>query len=337
MNTISRVQNSAGSAIDLIGKRPMNRRLVKDRLFKHLMSLGGISVIIAVSAIFFYLASVVVPLFTPPAIESQTQFAAPGEKSQRTALLSGEEQREIGIRVGDAGGVAFFHFGSGDVIANAAVSVPAGAQITSFALGEPRTYSLGFGLSDGRVVVAKQKYEVTYPDNKRLITPSIEYPLGDAPLVIDPLGKPIVRLSIQQSGDGSTIVALTEDGRLFVSAINVTTNMMTGESRSEEAQVQDRPIAFPAVDDPRHGVGHALVRYAPEVLEALLEAVEGDAGRVEAARTIRAAWRQCAGPLRHQQQDQTGADRNRTAGLPRRKSIGHGHAQRRLFDHRRHR
>ena len=40
----------------------MGRRLLTDRLFKHTMTVGGVSVIVAVSAIFFYLASVVVPL-----------------------------------------------------------------------------------------------------------------------------------------------------------------------------------------------------------------------------------------------------------------------------------
>ncbi len=235
MNTTSRSQ----PAISV--NRSMGRRLLSDRLFKHLMSGGGIGVIVAISAIFFYLASVVVPLFMPPAIEAEAQFAVPGDASQATAMLSGEEQREIGARVGAKGGITFFRFDSGKVIADASIAVPVGARITSFAIGERRTFTLGFGLSDGRVILAKQGYRVTYPENKRLITPSIDYPLGKAPLVIDPRGAAIVQLSVQQSDDGSTIVALTDDGRLLVSAVNLTTNMMTGASRSEIQQSEISP------------------------------------------------------------------------------------------------
>ncbi|QAU36133.1 ABC transporter permease subunit [Janthinobacterium sp. 17J80-10] len=223
----------------------MSHRMLIDRLFKHLMSIGGISVIVAISAIFFYLASVVVPLFTPPAIEQESQFAAPGAAGQDTAALSSEEQREIGIRVGAAGAISFFSFGTGKVLATHAIKLPEGARVTSYANGERRTYALGFGLSDGRVVLAKQGYQVTYPDNKRLITPSIEYPLGEEPLVIDPQGKAISQLAIQQSEDGSTIVALTDDGRLLVSAVSITNNLMTGEAKS---QVEQSEIIMPPAD-----------------------------------------------------------------------------------------
>ncbi len=245
MNTTSQPQRLAGRATLAAGKRPMSRRMLIDRLFKHLMSVGGISVIVAISAIFFYLASVVVPLFTPPEIGQESQFAAPGAASQQTASLSGEEQREIGIRVGSQGDITFFNFGTGQEMSRHAIRLPEGARVTSHANGERRTYALGFGLSDGRVVLAKQGYKVTYPDDKRLITPSIEYPLGDEPLVIDPQGKAIVQLAIQQSEDGSTVTALTEDGRLLVSAVSITNNLMTGESTS---QVEQGEITLPPSD-----------------------------------------------------------------------------------------
>jgi len=49
----------------------MGRRMLIDSLFKYLMTIGGLSVIISVSAIFFYLASVVVPLFTSPSVDNR--------------------------------------------------------------------------------------------------------------------------------------------------------------------------------------------------------------------------------------------------------------------------
>jgi phosphate transport system permease protein len=220
----------------------MSRRMLNDSLFKNLMTVGGISVIAAVSAIFFYLASVVVPLFTAPTVDKRQQYAVPGPSTQPTLAYSGEEQREIGSRIGAQGTITFFRFDTGEVLAEAAVPLPAGVQVTSASMGELRSFTQGFGLSDGSVILAKQGFTVTFPDNKRLITPSLDFPLGDKPLQVDPQGQAIRLLGVQQSDDGSTIAALTDDKRLLVSAVNVTTNPMTGETKSEVQQSEISPV-----------------------------------------------------------------------------------------------
>ena len=223
-------------------RRTMSRRLLKDRLFKWFMSSGGIGVIVAISAIFFYLASVVVPLFVAPTIESQASFAVPGSAQQRTVALSGEEQREIVARIGDRGGVTFFQFANGRVLSEPVVPVPLGIEVTSYDIGERSTYAIGYGLSNGQVLIAKTEYKVTFPDGKRRISPVLEFPLGEQPLEIDPEGAPIKQLSIQHSKDGSTVAVLTEDGRLLVSAVNVTTNLITGETTSEVQRSEISPV-----------------------------------------------------------------------------------------------
>jgi phosphate transport system permease protein len=280
------IQTSTATSVDA----GMRRRMLTDTLFKNLMTVGGISVILAVSAIFFYLASVVVPLFTPPSVDNRQQYATPGPADQATLAYSGEEQREIGSRVGARGAITFFRFDTGAVLAEASVPVPDGVQITSADLGERRSYSQGFGLSNGGVILVKQGFTVTFPDNRRLITPALAYPLGEAPLVIDPQGKPISRLGVQLSDDGSTIVALTEDKRLLVSAVNVTTNPMTGQTKSEVQQSEISPapadIRQLAIESKQrelyvlHGE-RSLARYdisdkgAPKLLETVALAPEG--------------------------------------------------------------
>jgi phosphate transport system permease protein len=220
----------------------MSRRLVTDAIFKHLMTVGGVSVIVAVSAIFFYLASVVVPLFTPPAVDLRNQYATPTKSGQPTLAYTGEEQREIGSRIGAQGSITFFRFDSGEVLSETQVPLPEGAQVTAADVGERRTFSQAFGLSNGQVILVKQGFTVTFPDNKRLITPELSYPLGDKPIPVDADGKPIRLLGMQQSEDGSTIVALTEDNRLLVSAIKVTTNPITGAATSEVQSSSISPV-----------------------------------------------------------------------------------------------
>jgi len=240
MNTASPTQTSI--SVD----RAMSRRLLTDKLFEKLMTFGGLSVIVAVSAIFVYLVSVVVPLFMPPGVDHRQQFATPGGDTQATLALTGEEQREIGSRVGAGGAITFFKFASGEQIAQTQVPVPAGATITSADIGERRSFAQGFGLSDGRVILVKQSFAVTFPNNKRMITPALEYPVGEAPVTVDPQGKAIKLLGIQQSEDGSTIAAATEDGRLLLSAVNVSTNAMTGETKSEiqQSEIPSAPVGI---------------------------------------------------------------------------------------------
>ncbi|WP_119288916.1 ABC transporter permease subunit [Azohydromonas sediminis] len=238
MSTSAPVTGTVRESVD----RAMGRRLLLDRLFKSTMSAGGIGVIVAITAIFFYLASVVVPIFVPPDIEARATYALPGAADTTTGLLVSEEQREIGVRFDSAGEAVFFRFGDGGEIARKRLAVGDGVQITSMAAGERRGYTFAYGLSNGRVVLAKHVYNVTFPGGKRLITPDIEYPLGDQPLVVDERGAAIDRLAFEHNEDGTTIVARTVDGRLLVSSVSVTTNLMTGETKSEVQNAEISPV-----------------------------------------------------------------------------------------------
>ena len=137
----------------------MGRRLLTDKLFKHTMTVGGVSVIAAVSAIFFYLASVVVPLFIAPEVEPRAPYSVPGN-AQPTLAFSGEEQREIGTRIGAQGSIAFFEFDSGKLLSETMLPLPSGVQVTAADIGERRSYSQGFGLSNGGVILVQQGFKV---------------------------------------------------------------------------------------------------------------------------------------------------------------------------------
>jgi phosphate transport system permease protein len=240
MNTANPAATPTSTAASV--NAAMHRRLLTDGIFKHAMTVGGVSVIVAVSAIFFYLASVVVPLFTPPSVDLRNQYPAPAVAAQPTLAYSGEEQREIGSRIGAQGSVTFFKFDTGEVLSEKLLPLPDGVQVTAADIGERRTFSQAFGLSNGQAILVKQGFEVTFPDNKRKITPALSYPLGEKPIDVDPQGKPIRQLGMQQSEDGSTLAALTEDNRLIVSAVKVTTNPITGEATSEVQRGEISPV-----------------------------------------------------------------------------------------------
>ena len=58
---------------------------------------------------------------------------------------------------------------------------------------------------------------MSYPGGERLITPSIEYPVGTEALVVDPQGRAIQRIAVGDSESRLSLVGATEDGRVLLS------------------------------------------------------------------------------------------------------------------------
>lgn len=220
-------------------------RMTKDKLFRNVMTFGGLSVIIAISLIFVYLASVVVPMFMPASMDPLARLPVPGNPQDDTVHLTSEEQAEIGVRFTAQGNVSFFNLKDGQSRGEVRIALPAGARITSFAAGDLSHKAIAYGLADGRIVLAEQGFEVTFrqdPNDStkdiRTITPSLHYPLGATPLVVDDAGRPLKRLSIQHHGNETTAVALTEDNRLVLAAFESRSNMLTGEVTTERHSVE---------------------------------------------------------------------------------------------------
>lgn len=214
----------------------MGWRLLIDNLFKYVMTFGGISVIVAISLIFFYLASVAYPLIKPVKIDDWLSYGVPGGVGERTVYLSSEEQRKIGARFTDQGVVRFFRLRDGTSLGEIKIKLPQDASVTSFAAGDASEYISAYGLSDGRVMVVKQVYGVTFDaSNKRVIQPEIEYPLGEEPIVLDEGRVAIQKLAIQSTNDATTLTALTRDGRLLLVGLTSKKNLVTGAVEIERS------------------------------------------------------------------------------------------------------
>ncbi len=185
-------------------------RLIKNAIARYGVIAGGMGVIVAVVMIFFYLLYVVFPLFLPATTSAVHAYDLPEKAAGKTLLLEMEEQNEVAARFTDNGQVIFFDTATGKTILNSTVAIPQGSRITSFSQGSPiNEGAVIYGLSDGRVVIVKHQYKVTYPNNVRLITPSLEYPLGNQPLVLDESGASLELISAQVGNDATTIVAKT--------------------------------------------------------------------------------------------------------------------------------
>ena len=181
-------------------------RLLKDAIMRYAITIGGIGIIFAVVVIFFYLLYVVFPLFVSADAQRVAHYPIPEENAGNTLFLNIEEQNEVASRITDAGQVIYFLASNGKVIGQNTVVIPDGAKIVSAAMGTPlKEGTIAFGLSNGQAIVIKQVYKSDYNHNQRVIVPSIEYPLGDKPLDIDP-GVAVEKIAFKY-GEGSTTIA----------------------------------------------------------------------------------------------------------------------------------
>ena len=204
-------QNNASSTLLLSSGSVHERwRLFKDLAARYGVIAGGLGIIFAIALIFFYLLYVVYPLFISASAEPIAQYSVPESTLGKTVLLEIEEQNEVGARFTDAGQVVFFNLATGQTILSESVKIPEGSKIVSFSQGSPIDEgAVIYGLSDGKVVIVKHQYKVSYPNNIRVITPSLSYPMGDAPLVIDDTGASLEHVAVKIGDKSSTVVAKT--------------------------------------------------------------------------------------------------------------------------------
>ena len=232
----------------LLQKR-YNQRALKDRLARYFVSAGGVGVIIAILLIFFYLLYVVVPMFEAAEIAESTSYAAPGE--QRTLHLGLEEQGTLGVRFTDNGHVIFFNTESGSIVEERDLALP--ARISSVASNLDLVV---LGLENGSVMAVRYKFDLSYPNDVRTLTPKLEYPLGESLLVLDESGQALTHISIQLSADSVGMAATTSDDRLvfarylreesFISE-EVTTELESRAELSFERTINDITLT-PALD-----------------------------------------------------------------------------------------
>jgi phosphate transport system permease protein len=224
-----------------------HRRLrhIKDVLTRWLMAFGGISVIIAITLIAFYLAWVVLPLFGAAKVEPVARYAEPGGPDAETLYYAGEEQREIGMRVTADGTVTFFRTADGSSVRTVAMLDGVDVELTAFGAGERSQTAFAFGLADGRAVVGRHVYALSYPDDVRVVTPSVVWPAGQAPIPLDTGSRPIVNIAVASRGEGATLVGATDDGRLLLLDITVEKSFLGDETSIREIRAELPPPEAP--------------------------------------------------------------------------------------------
>tara|TARA_R110000868_G_scaffold123685_3_gene327275 strand:+ start:1929 stop:4214 length:2286 start_codon:yes stop_codon:yes gene_type:complete len=235
-------------------QRKRRIRALKDRCARWAVSLGGMAVLGAITLIFFYLGYVVLPMFQGASIEPRkpVQVAWLNEAGA-PLLLALEEQNQVAMRLDQKGQVQFFDAKQMQALSKVQLPLPADAQIISVAQDQPGSNRIALGLSNGQVLVFQHAYKITYPNDIKTITPSVEYPFGDAPIVLDSQGRELDHLALSLNS-GTLMLAGSTGIELHVLSLGREENLMTGEVTLSEERIALPQIAEPIkalIIDPR--------------------------------------------------------------------------------------
>ncbi|MDR7418372.1 MAG: ABC transporter permease subunit [Armatimonadota bacterium] len=193
--------------------RRLDRRAGADRLARRVVTLGGVLVIASILAIVAVIVSQVVPVLTPPAATRVRQVTV----SLNTVPLAVgvDEYRQV-VYLVTADGVRFVSAEDGSMLAVARPDGLGQARVVSTSALGRGWFALG--LSDGRVIPAEVRFDVSYPDGRRRVEGRL---ISGAPLEVGEPGHEVSHLAFAQTPKGPiaavvsgprhlTIVAVTE-------------------------------------------------------------------------------------------------------------------------------
>lgn len=222
-------------------------RNIKDKLSGYGITAAGIAVVGSLALIFVYLFSEVTPLLRGAKVEVANTYALPASGAVAASpvnFLTLERYEEIGAAYHNNGAVEFFNADTGASLAIGQVAQSPDASVSAFAASEATHGLVAYGYSNGEVSVAKAIYELSYPNDKRVVTPSLSFPVGETPFALDSNKSSLRVIAIQQTAVGTLIGAATADKRLVLGAISSKTNPIT-----EETTTSTETFTLPALPE----------------------------------------------------------------------------------------
>lgn len=241
------MENTLASDMSKSGHRHQ-WRMLKDRLFGVSMAVGGITVIVALLLIFFYLLYVVIPLFKGASVRQVGTIDFP---VRDVALLSLDEYAEVGLSVTRDGQYQFFSTATGaDLYSGAFVGGSQPVDVVAGGYRAARTLAIGF--RDGTALVARPTYTVGFPNNQRQITPRMSFPLGETPIAVTTAGEGIQLIAAESAEAQTTIATWSKSGQLVLTNVALEKSFLDEESTQKTTRItlpiQDREIAHLLMD-----------------------------------------------------------------------------------------
>lgn len=205
------------------------KRARRDKMARWGITSAGYGVVLALLTIFVYLFYEVAPILRGASVTAQHSYTLPEGAATRRLLLDRYEM--LGIQYTDQAQAVFFDAATGVEQSRFQLPLPAGSSVSSFGSGETISNTVIYGLDNGQAVVGRHAFAVSFPNDQRVVTPRMDYPLGEAAIQIDEQQRPLTLVTLAQStrGAGATaLAAVTEDNRLLLGLVSTRNNLLTG-------------------------------------------------------------------------------------------------------------
>lgn len=206
-------------------------RKFKDQLSRYGITAAGIAVVLSLGMIFFYLVSEVVPLFRSASLDVDKELSAKdyAQINKSVGYLTLERYEELAAFFNRDGKIGFWDVNTQETRIETALAFPESATLSSFGVSIPSSGLMAYGFSNGQALVIKPQYSLSYPNDKRQITPSLTYPLEQTPFQLDEQNAALDVISVQESSSGLLMGAVTRDQRLLLASFSTSENFLTGE------------------------------------------------------------------------------------------------------------
>ncbi len=220
-------------------------RNLKDKINAYGIMTAGIAVVGSLILIFVYLFSEVTPLLRGASVDVTNTYSLPTDDakpagSERSSVspvvfVGLERYEEIGSAYRMDGSVDFFNAQDGKSISHQKIRKANDASYATMASSESSHGLVAYGYSNGEVSVVKAEFNLSYPQDKRVVTPNLAFPIGEEPFLLDPNKSSFAVLAIQQTSIGTVLSASTLDGRIVLGVVSSEVNPITEEETLSKA------------------------------------------------------------------------------------------------------
>ena len=204
-----------------------SRRMLVDRLGRQVITLGGMAIIASILAIFFVIAAEVYPMFQKPTAQVVGTLYVQGMPAP--LAMGVDEYREVAYLVTPRG-VEFISLDDGKPLpVTGSAELHGTRAVTS---SRPKSNAFALGLPDGRIVPVTVKFEISYPQGKRLVTPQLTV---EEPITISGEGRAVTRVAYAR-GEHGPLFAAVAGGRQLVLVTVKETQSLIGPSTREQVR-----------------------------------------------------------------------------------------------------
>ncbi len=208
------------------------KRVVKDKLVKYGVTGGGTLVLVALLLIFGYLLYVVLPIFAPVSIEKTQSFQR--QDSTTIYALGLDEQNEVSYQLDEQGLLSFYSLRNSDLGENL-LQYQAFTNTQQIAKTMASTGIYAISNDRGEVKIVKPSFVTSYPNDKRLITPEVSFPLGEDDFIVSEGNQALTHLAFEINPEYAALAAVQSNGEGLFLLLTAEENMMTDETVWEQS------------------------------------------------------------------------------------------------------